>query len=373
MHTIHLILSLISCIAISSRRRSLLSLCRSIDYWQDNPEPTKEDIDIAKNIIATYLKQKPISKCSNQEDWGLWQTFVEKDKIRYIELIDRGEVYGLATMLTSFMRNSGSIGLIEKGLLNRWGIKQNCAHVNAIYKLVSRAQKYLDEIPSLSTLNLGSRIGNPYLVDIKGKKNSFSLINSQRYVYEFLSLVHLDFESKYNILNIGGGFGGMEFHLIRLLKQSTCVIVDLTQTLIFSFYYLSRQYPEKKISYFTGNGDLGSIIDQNDVIFVPDWAAQKVPENYFDAVINRNALENIYRPNSLGYMGVISKVLKSKGSFFSNNLWQDEPRAIYKSEGHGIFSLLEESGELGNFSDPYFFLDREPKPSEVCSVAFKRL
>ena len=109
----HSLMSLFCCVASSSRRRSLLSLCRSIDYWQDNPEPTKQDIEIAKKIISTYPATATESKIASQKDWGLWQTFVEKDKIRYFELIERGEVYGLAIMLTSFLRNAGSVGLVH--------------------------------------------------------------------------------------------------------------------------------------------------------------------------------------------------------------------------------------------------------------------
>lgn len=367
--------TLIPCFTSPRRFRSLVNLCRSISYWKDNPEPTQEDLEITARIIAAYQQQAANPRAKKPDRTGIWEDLAYRNKIRYWKLIERRETYGLASLLASFKRNPGALGINPLGpfLLSRWGLRENCIYVNTAYERFATVEKLRQENRLLTELSSSNCIGNPYIVDIEGEEVDRALLLYQEVAHEMLSLLEMDFSAKNLFLEIGGGFGGLEGMLMRMFDWSTFAIVDLPEILIFPMYYLSRMYPEKRLAYYAGEGNLQDIIDQNDVVLIPDWAASDIPDKSVDVVINRNSLENIPRPIGLGYALMTTRILKRGGALFSKELWEDDPRAREGNEGNGILNLLMESGALESFEKPRFIASPAARPPQVFRAATFRL
>ncbi|MCD4830505.1 MAG: putative sugar O-methyltransferase [Anaerohalosphaeraceae bacterium] len=93
---------------------------------------------------------------------------------------------------------------------------------------------------------------------------------------------------KLRIIELGAGCG----HLARAIRLSapkslSYVIVDIPETLCFSYMFLKLNFPQSKSIFITHEKQLqGLSVDDFDYIFVPTKFAEGILENEFDIFIN---------------------------------------------------------------------------------------
>ena len=91
------------------------------------------------------------------------------------------------------------------------------------------------------------------------------------------------------VLEIGGGYGGFAHHFKRVIPQSTYVIVDLPETLLFSATYLRLMNPDKRVHIYDPEDNQQTweqIRTHNDFVLLPTWKIATVPDGCLDLVIN---------------------------------------------------------------------------------------
>jgi hypothetical protein len=116
---------------------------------------------------------------------------------------------------------------------------------------------------------------------------------------------------------IGGGYGGLAYFLLRDIPEAKYVNFDLPETLVLMAYYLSCSLPEKRLYLYEGGAvNWPELLDNFDIILFPHWAIDLLPENSVDVFVNSFSLSEM-RPETVNYY--VNKVTDTCRNFFLHN------------------------------------------------------
>ncbi|MDP3427037.1 MAG: putative sugar O-methyltransferase, partial [Humidesulfovibrio sp.] len=121
-------------------------------------------------------------------------------------------------------------------------------------------------------------IGNPYGYFVDGHIiNWNSFVNHAR---AFRALRLLEDEPRPLLAEIGGGFGGYAYQLLRTGRPLTYVNFDLPENLLISSYYLSVAFPEKKILLYDSSSMSleRSTLQQYDAVLMPNFMLPRLQD-----------------------------------------------------------------------------------------------
>jgi putative sugar O-methyltransferase len=111
------------------------------------------------------------------------------------------------------------------------------------------------------------------------------------------------------VLEIGPGYGGLAHHLSNILGNTTYVLIDLPEVLLFSASYLTLLHDTKKI-YVYNQADFHSFIDSSearsyDFIFIPNYRLEALRQWKFDLVLNMYSFQEMTEEQVVGYLDFI--------------------------------------------------------------------
>jgi hypothetical protein len=124
------------------------------------------------------------------------------------------------------------------------------------------------------------------------------------------------------VIEIGGGFGGLAYHLSKLIPQARIVIVDLPESLLFSSLYLSLLLPQRAHLYAnTENADELLAPATPGCTFVPNYLFDRLfeTEPVFDLAINTLSMSEMDEAQVNYYCWGINQLLSDQGVFFEQN------------------------------------------------------
>jgi putative sugar O-methyltransferase len=124
------------------------------------------------------------------------------------------------------------------------------------------------------------------------------------------------------IVEIGGGFGGLAYHLARIIPQARIVIVDIPESLIFSSLYLSLLLP-KRAHVLVSPEVAGQpfVPESAGCTFVPNYLFDRLIETgpKFDLAINTLSMSEMDAPQVEYYCRGLDQLLSDEGVFFEQN------------------------------------------------------
>ena len=123
------------------------------------------------------------------------------------------------------------------------------------------------------------------------------------------------------ILEIGGGFGGLAYHLKKLVPQARHIIIDLPESLVFSAIYLSTFFPDQHNVVATTPGLITKDLDRPGFTFVANYFCHHFQECGIrvDLAINTLSMSEMAASQVRTYCALIRKCLAPEGSFFEQN------------------------------------------------------
>lgn len=131
-------------------------------------------------------------------------------------------------------------------------------------------------------------IGNPYGCYIDGKFYRPG-VDYQHYYATIISRL-IKSKKRRTVLELGGGFGGLAYFLIRDNSNLTYIDADLPENMALTAFYLLSAFPEKKIALF-GELDLNSAnLDEYDAVLIPNFAVESLADNSVDLAFNSYSL-----------------------------------------------------------------------------------
>jgi len=260
---------------------------------------------------------------------GDWGASLEVRWRRYYEAISRNDQSVLAQYLRNFFRNEGIDGF--------WGAEKVFENFCKSGKVRDRLM--LEHFAVWKSSSAGTlleeleapKIGNPWGYLFEGRilyEPVFEYHFQAHYLKQLLSRLETPV-----ILEIGGGFGGLAYHILKCIPNVKYIGLDLPENVLLQTYYLSCAFPNAKIfTYGDSFATLDKTLIQNhDIILLPNFVLPQVEPMVADVIINFRSLsemsadticeyfrqidrigplffshENIFKPRPDGYFGIPS-------------------------------------------------------------------
>lgn len=123
------------------------------------------------------------------------------------------------------------------------------------------------------------------------------------------------------VLEIGGGFGGLAYHLKRLLPQARYLIVDLPESLVFSCIYLSTLFPDDSNVLATSPDFISRSMDRPGFTFIPNHFCPRLRDREIrvDLAINTLSMSEMLESQVREYCSLIRRLITPDGAFFEQN------------------------------------------------------
>jgi len=143
--------------------------------------------------------------------------------------------------------------------------------------------------------------------------------------------------TKGNVLEIGGGFGGIPFHLFRDFNfNRTYFNFDIPYVGLISKYFLTQMFPDKKFLFY-GEDDIKNFANY-DFVLMPHYMIKELPDNCCELVCNFNSLAEMGNSQIKEYLKQIDR-LSTKYFFHVNHRFQawfknTDPKKLDIDENH---------------------------------------
>ncbi len=128
---------------------------------------------------------------------------------------------------------------------------------------------------------------------------------------------HIDKSEIKSIIELGGGCGHQARTLSLLLPDAKYTIVDLPETLIFAFTFISLNFPGKKKLFVTCEADVAKV-DEYDFVFCPAVFAHLLHGRSYDLFINTASMGEMTNATIHRWMDFIQNKINLKYLFTLN-------------------------------------------------------
>ena len=110
-----------------------------------------------------------------------------------------------------------------------------------------------------------------------------------------------------NVVEIGGGFGGVAYHLFRDFHfKHTYINCDIFISLLITKYFLMSIFPDKKFLLY-GENDIKNF-KKYDIVLLPHFAIQKLPKGCCKIIFNSHSLSEIGKDTIAEYLRQITRI-----------------------------------------------------------------
>lgn len=298
---------------------------------QNSSNQSKQNEKNIERILSAYHKAKAyqLSLPAAYQPGVEWENDLKTRRMLYVKALQDKNVGALNGFFSNFFRNECAGGLIAYSYFFEIMKGSN------LYKksFINAILKDLDQWKNLvggNTQDLATPfVGNPWGYLLDGKLiTSVSCIH--HYYANTISNILTDTESP-TVLEIGGGFGGLAYYLLKSSPKMTYLGVDLPEMSAVAQYYLLNTFPDKKILLFgeiESSGITPNLIQDYDIILMPNFQLPQISDYAADLVVNTRSLSEMSWPTVQEYISQITRICKSY--FFHDN----SDQAVVKGGGH---------------------------------------
>ena len=242
--------------------------------------------EIIQRVIECYraCKADQPGATTVYQPGGEWADYLAERQGSYTALIE-GDADTAAVKFKNFWRNDLSpivkeyakyeqITAGEQTFIDRF--ETNVRRNYDIWKEIFRAEDSVLEVPN---------VGNPWGLMINDqmvipKATRFHALSTQ--IQELVR----DVDSPV-IGEIGAGYGGQAYYLLRDHAKATYVDFDLPETMVIAAYYLLATCPDRSaVLYGESTAALDEQIEANDIVIMPNFALPQLGDRTIDLFLN---------------------------------------------------------------------------------------
>lgn len=152
----------------------------------------------------------------------------------------------------------------------------------------------------------GPEIGAPFGVVIRDVLLRPRAADHHWYAQKMIDLVSVDAARKSacaTIAEIGGGFGGLAYYLLRDRPNITYIDFDVPETSALAAYYLGNAFPELQLTLY---GERAG--NCSGIFLMPAFALAEIPEGSVDAVFSSHVFSDLDACSAREYLNGISRI-----------------------------------------------------------------
>jgi putative sugar O-methyltransferase len=278
---------------------------------------------ILKNNSKKIIKKKLLTNIKNfykkfylvNKYGGTWEWIDKNKRSKNINHAFSNDKL-LKKNFLNFFRLDLSFGIISshwKKKTNKWkkhltsNILKNINSWEEFTKTKDRDYNFLDS---------SNDPGNPYGLSYKKKLIMFDTPRHDYYAKKIIDLFH--YKKCPTILEIGGGYGGLLNQLIRRKFRFNYINIDLPNTILINFYYISSIHKKIKINFKESLAQ--SDIKKGEIFFLPFSKTIFKKLNFKpDLIFNSNSFSEMDQLILKKYFFIINKKLKPKFILHQNS------------------------------------------------------
>ena len=285
--------------------------------------------NIVKRLANSYRRAKdmqmnvPLAYTQG----GEWKELIKTRRVEYLDALSSDNTSKLSNLLMNFFRNSGIDGLND---YYSWIANANIIKKKEFIISILKSYDIWKDFVGGDLKNVSAPIiGNPWGYYIE---ENLIMRYSFRHHY-FATLVKNLLADRDNpvVAEIGGGYGGFAYYLLKEKDNLTYINFDLPEILLISSYYLMNAFPDKKFLLFE-EAPIEKIsletINSYDIIQLPNFELPKLENNSVDLFINTGSLSEMDFLTIKEYISQIARTCK-RYFFHENSDWKE-----FKAGGH---------------------------------------
>lgn len=284
---------------------------RVADGFAPRPESDEDDRLLLDRICTAYIKsterQRASSPAFRPTPW--WRRISERSLGPVVRALSTRDIDALRSMYRNFFRDPCSTGLVGLPV-----DMQECYfgnHIGAFYRelFLGDALHRVDLWQSWTGNNFpltalaAPDIGNPYGILIDGVLIRIAAEYQHFYAQEIARL--LGPSKTGTVMEIGGGFGGTAYYLIRDCPGVKYIDFDLPETIALASYYLLKSFPKLRVTLY------GEAPGASDIVLMPSCELPRMAESSADVSFISNVLRDMSIPAASEYIDHIIRITRS--------------------------------------------------------------
>jgi putative sugar O-methyltransferase len=311
--------------------------------FQSRIDSSSDDTEILKRICAAYNKateqQSLTSQAYQATEW--WQAVRQQSLGPVVQALVTEDVDSLRKMYRNFYRDACSAGLLSApyGMAKEYfgGQMKEVHRRFYLSHVLCRFDYWMEQTNGRFTLHdlKGPGVGNPFGVVVDGTHISVGSEYAHNCAQQISSL--LGVENRV-VAEIGGGFGGMAYYLLRDSPGVTYLDFDVPESIALATYYLMKSFPTLKFLLY-GEEDL-SAIARADVVLLPVFELAKMPTRSVDLTFSSHAMSDISPGAMTEYLQNIDRMTRDCFFYMGKQRGSEAIEALIKKE-HTSFELTE--------------------------------
>jgi putative sugar O-methyltransferase len=285
------------------------------DGFRSRLDDSGGDDELLERICTAYIKavkqQQFAPKLYKASEW--WQQVRQGSLGPVTQALVTRDINALRAMYRNFFRDPCSTGLLGVP----FGMSK--AYFGGTIKDVHR-RFYLSHVlyrfdywkaQSQNRFALcdlaGPGIGNPFGVVIEETHINVGAEYAHYCAHRIDSML----DSKVaTVAEIGGGFGGMAYYLLRDRPGVTYLDFDVPETIALTSYYLIKAFPKLKVLLYGEDQLTTSAISQADVVLLPLFELEAIPADSVDLTFSSHAMSDISSGAMVEYLEHISRMTR---------------------------------------------------------------
>lgn len=334
-----------------------------------------DDVKICQRLIAAYRKVSPDNLRAKDNISQLWSDGLRKHCNELISVMDSGSAEDLAKILSRMFREDFVYGLASGSLIENsrsglgakiWSMKyQDNLIALAEYLGVIRTESTqqgevahflkegVDSIVAKIEENVGISISFPDIGAPYGIKAANSLITMEHPEHLYVALrigqAIKDYlkgkeSQSLNLVEIGAGFGGLAYWVMKLgkIKVGNYIILDLPIINVLQGYFLAQAFGASAVRLY---GE-ASVNNAPHITILPNFTIEKNIVSDIDVLINENSMPEMSEAIVQKYIIFAKEYLS--GLFFSYN--HEAYSAVYGKLQVSVPEAVDKVGGFTRFS-----------------------
>lgn len=278
-------------------------------------DETSDDTDLLERICTAYIgavnQEQVAPEAYKATEW--WQQMRQRGLGPVRQALLTRDIDALRTMYRNFFRDPCSSGLLGApyGMSKAYfGGKIKDVHRRFyLSHVLYRFDYWKAQTDGRFALHdlAGPGIGNPFGVLIEGTHISVGSEYSHYCAHRIISLVDSGVAT---VAEIGGGFGGMAYYLLRDRARVTYLDFDIPESIALASYYLLKAFPLLKFLLY-GEGELTKqSIAEADVVLMPVFELAAMPPDSVDVTFSSHAMSDISPGAMVEYLNIIDRMTR---------------------------------------------------------------
>jgi putative sugar O-methyltransferase len=293
------------------------------DGFDPHLDDQGDDTELLERICTAYIKtverEGSASDAYKATEW--WEHVRRGSLARVRRALLGRDIGALQKMYRNFYRDSCSTGLlgVPYGMSKAYfggPIKDVHRHFylsHVLYRL-NYWSAQTDNKFTLSDL-AGPRLGNPFGIQLG---DTLVRVGAEYAHYCAHRISLLLGAKKSTVAEIGGGFGGMAYYLLRDRPGVTYLDFDVPESVALSSYHLMKAFPQLNFLLYGEQRLTKETIDRFDVILMPLFELDALPAESVDVCFSSHAMSDLSSEAMEIYMDNISRVTRDVLLYIGN-------------------------------------------------------